>query len=59
MDILWTLLIGAWIGIMGCSFAEKYGDSYYNRQKTLIEDCEKSLPRDQNCKLIAVPVSKD
>jgi len=59
MDTLWTLLIGIWFGIMLCSAAEKFGDSYYNRTKNLLEQCEKSLPRDQNCKLVALPVDKN
>ncbi len=33
--------------------------SYYNIVNTALKECEKSLPRDQNCKIIALPVDKD
>lgn len=34
-------------------------NSAKNVMNSIIEQCEKSLPRDQHCTLIAVPVSKD
>ena len=58
-EFLWTIMLGVWIGVMICGIAEKVGDSYYNRTKTLLTECEKSLPRDQNCKLVALPVDKN
>ena len=58
-EFFWTLLLGLWMGVMLCGAAEKLGDSYYNRTKALIDECQKSLPRDQNCKLVALPVDKN
>ena len=33
--------------------------SYYNVVNTALKECEKSLPRDQNCIIIALPIDKD
>lgn len=33
--------------------------SYKNIVETAIKECEKSLPRDQHCKIIALPIDKD
>ena len=33
--------------------------SITKRANELIEECERSLPRDQHCVIMAVPVSKD
>ena len=58
-EFLPTLLFGIWLGVILCGVAEKFGDSYYNRHKALIDECQKSLPRDQNCKLVALPVDRN
>lgn len=34
-------------------------NSHKNIVETAIKECEKSLPRDQHCKIVALPVSKD
>jgi hypothetical protein len=33
--------------------------NFYKEYNTLIEECQKSLPRDQICTLIAIPVEED
>ena len=33
--------------------------SYHRKATTAIEACEATLPRDQHCTIIAIPVSKD
>lgn len=58
-EFIWTFLFGLWVGVMVCGIAERTGDSYYNRTQTLLKECEKSLPRDQNCKLVALPVDRN
>ena len=56
---VYMLLFGMWLGVLLCAGVEKYGDSYYNRQNVILEDCQKHLPRDQVCRLVAVPVDKE
>lgn len=34
-------------------------NSLVKQANEAIKECEKSLPRDQNCKIIALPVDKD
>lgn len=34
-------------------------DSYINIASKAITECEKSLPRDEKCIIIAIPLSKD
>ena len=46
--ILLTIIIG--LSIVGGVFLAELDTS-----SLLIQECEKSLPRDQHCKLIAVP----
>ena len=58
-EIVWTFFLGLWVGVILCGAAERFGDSYYNRTQTLLKECEKSLPRDQNCKLVALPVDRN
>lgn len=59
-ETLTTLFIGAMIGLMAMAFAvDKTQGSYYNIVNTAIKECEKSLPRDQHCKIVALPVDKE
>lgn len=58
-EFAWTFLFGLWIGVIICGAAERFGDSYYNRTKALLTECEKSLPRDQNCRLVALPLDRN
>jgi hypothetical protein len=47
------------IGLMASSFVGFYlGEQVEHKvAKQIITQCEKTLPRDQHCKLIAVPVT--
>ena len=52
-------VIGFIAGIIVLMTLVKYGDSIVSRHYKMIEECERSLPRDQHCKTIAVPVEKE
>lgn len=56
METLATLFFG---GLIAClvmiAAIDMSPKSYKNIVDTAIKECEKSLPRDQNCKIIAVP----
>jgi hypothetical protein len=52
-------LAGVIVGIMGAAFVAQLPSSDIAKARAQITDCEKSLPRDQNCKLIALPVDKE
>ena len=56
MDTLATLIFGGMIACLVMIAAiDMSPNSYKNIVDTAIKECEKSLPRDQNCKIIAVP----
>ena len=58
-DFLLAFCIGAFIALFTVAFVETYSDnSNTNRIRSAIAVCEKSLPRDQNCKIIAIPIVK-
>ena len=59
-DTLATLAFGGMIAILGLMFLiDVSPTSHKNVLENAIKECEKSLPRDQYCTIIAVPVSKD
>jgi len=43
------------MGIIFCILINSLSSSLLEKAKTAIENCEMHLPRDQHCKLIAVP----
>ena len=56
METLATLFFGGLIACLVMIVAiDMSPSSYKNIVDTAIKECEKSLPRDQNCKIIAVP----
>ena len=55
---MFDYFIGVLIGIFSTVMVITTTDTYLN-MKNSKELCERSLPRDQNCVIIAVPVSKD
>lgn len=59
-DTLATLAFGGLIAILGLIFLiDVSPTSHKNIVENAIKECEKSLPRDQHCTIVAVPVTKD
>lgn len=60
MNVLGTLLSGGaimlFIIVAAIDLSPK---SYKNIVENALKECEKDLPRSQNCKIVAVPVDKD
>jgi len=53
-------LIGGTIGgILISAALINFSDSTTKRVTEMVKECEKSLPRDQHCYIIAVPPDKD
>ena len=60
MNTLGTLFSGVVIGIfVVVALVDASPTSHKNVVETALKECEKSLPRDQHCKIIALPVDKD
>jgi allophanate hydrolase subunit 1 len=52
-------MLGMWLGIaLMATIEHLVPTSHRNTLKNAMTECEKSLPRDQHCKIIAVPVEK-
>lgn len=59
-DTLAGMAFGALITLVGLmALIDASPASHKNIVETAIKECEKSLPRDQHCKIVALPVSKD
>lgn len=59
-DTLWGMFMGAFIAIVVIGATNDLSrNSPSNVIRNAINECEKSLPRDQHCTIIAVPVDKD
>lgn len=59
-DTLATLAFGGLIAILLLmAIIDMSPTSHKNIVENAIKQCEKSLPRDQHCTIIAVPISKD
>jgi uncharacterized membrane-anchored protein YhcB (DUF1043 family) len=59
-ELFLTFLIGILVGaLMSMLIANVTPGSYKNIVNDAIKDCEKSLPRDQHCTIVAIPPSKD
>lgn len=55
-----TFVLGGFVALIILSaLFDLSPTSYKNIVETAIKECEKSLPRDQHCKIVALPVSKD
>ena len=60
MNTLGTLLSGTVIGMfIVVALIGSSPTSHKNIVENALKECEKSLPRDQHCKIVAVPVDKD
>jgi len=53
------LLGGTIGGILISAVLINFSDSTTRRVNEMVKECEKSLPRDQHCYIIAVPPDKD
>jgi len=59
-DTLWGMFMGAFITVVAIGATSDLSqNSPQNIIRNAINECEKSLPRDQHCTIIAVPVDKD
>jgi len=59
-ETLMTMGMGALIALVAlAALIDLSPTSDKNIIKNAIEECEKSLPRDQHCKIIALPIDKD
>ena len=59
-DTLATLFFGGLITLVVLmGVIDMSPTSYKNIVDNAIKECEKSLPRDQHCKIIALPVDKE
>jgi hypothetical protein len=54
-DIFWASVMGFIVAVW--LYNSPWSDNTKYRQA--IQECEQSLPRDQNCKIIAIPISTD
>ena len=60
MNVLGTLFAGGMIAVfIIVALIDTSPKSYKNIVENAIKECEKSLPRDQHCVIVALPVSKD
>ena len=60
MNTLGTLLSGTVIGMfIVVALIDTSPTSHKNIVENALKDCEQSLPRDQHCKIVALPVDKD
>ena len=56
MSDLSTFILIFFFGFLGLLFGYQFGEA---NAKQAIQECEKELPRNVNCKLIAVPADKN
>lgn len=55
-----VFFIGWFVGIMLSAVVVNFtSGATEDHVKSLIRDCERELPRNQNCVIVALPVSKD
>jgi hypothetical protein len=54
-----NLLIGTIGGILLCAIIINFGDNTTMQVNEMVKECEKNLPRNEHCYIIAVPPSKD
>jgi hypothetical protein len=59
-DLLWGMIMGTFCTLIAIGAVSRFNqDSPQNIIKNAIYECEKNLPRDQHCYIIAVPPDKD
>ncbi len=59
-DTLWGMFMGAFIAVVAIGATNDLSqNSPTNIMRNAINECEKSLPRNQHCTIIAVPIDKD
>lgn len=59
-DFFPGLIVGMFLGILVVFFSENLStNSVRNKYYRAIEECEKNLPRSENCVIVALPRSKD
>lgn len=59
-DTLWGMFMGAFIAVVAIGAINDISEnSDRNIIRRAVDKCEKSLPRDQHCYIIAVPPDKD
>jgi len=59
-EVLWGIAFGSIMTLIVVSaFQDLSDNSERNIIRKAVYNCEKSLPRDQHCYIIAVPPSKD
>lgn len=59
-DVFATFIFGGVVAIVVLiGLIESSPTSYKNVVDNAIKECEKSLPRDQHCKIVALPVDKE
>ena len=54
-----NLLIGTLVGIFLCVIIINFSDNTTRQVNEMVKECEKHLPRNEHCYIIAVPPSKD
>lgn len=60
MESPWhVFFMGVFFGVIVCVLSTTIPASTLSVVRNAINECEKSLPRDQHCKIIAVPKEKD
>jgi hypothetical protein len=52
-------LVGCFVGMLMFAATLKNVDGLVTQASDAKKECEKSLPRDQHCVIVALPVSKD
>ena len=52
-------IAGILVGVFGFAALLVTAPSYHKKATDALEICEASLPRDQHCTIIALPVSKE
>jgi len=58
-DTLYGVLIGFIVGVVTVSAVAHMPSSKMSIMHEMVKECEKTLPRDQHCKIIALPIDKD
>lgn len=59
-DLVAGLLMGALITVFAVrALADLSENSYKNTVDRAIRECEQTLPRNEHCTIVAVPVSRD
>lgn len=54
-----NFILGMYIGILAFIAFVENTDSITRRANDAITECQKHLPRDEHCRVVALPVSKD